>query len=152
MTPPTTRGNGRQGAAVLVAALALCGFTPFTEVRNVCPRCPGPEADRVVLKSGAELACKVVAQNVDSYIVERFGELRAVNKQQVASLKLREQVKVDESADQVVLKSGVVFSGRLVDEDKGRFFVVEMAGRRYVAWISTVRAVYKAGERHFPLR
>ena len=104
-----------------------------------------------MLKSGAQVDCKIVAQNVESYVVERFGELRVVEKNQVASLKLREQVKVDETADQVLLKSGVVFSGRLVDEKMGRFFVIEMNGLRYVAWVATVRRVYKAGQRHFPL-
>jgi hypothetical protein len=144
-------GGSRDNALFLIAALALSGFTPFSQVRNVCPRCPGPAADRVVLESGAQLDCQVVAQNVDSYIVERFGELRVVEKAQVASLKLREEIKVDATADQVVLKSGVVFSGRLVDEAKDRYFVLEMNGRRHVAWTSTVRRVYKGGQRHYPL-
>ncbi|MCC6747450.1 MAG: hypothetical protein IT371_07320 [Deltaproteobacteria bacterium] len=132
----------------LVPLSALsAGFTPFSPITSVCPKCPAPNEDVVVLLSGVRVPCRVVAHNRSYYILERLGEVRAVKKREVGQVVWRgSEQPVLQTADQVILKNGVVLHGSIVEEEKARFFVVQSGSRRLVAWVSQIAAVYKQGE------
>jgi hypothetical protein len=127
---------------------ALWGFTPFTPVRNVCPRCSGPKTDVVKLTSGATLACTVVAQNDTYYVVSKFGELRALGKHETISIKWASGGGGPKPGvgDQVLLRNGVVLNGSVVDEQAGRYLVVQVGSSRHVVWFSQIQSLHKAGK------
>lgn len=132
---------------VLPLLPALCGFTPFTPVRNVCPRCPKPKTDVVKLASGATLACTVIAQNDSYYVVSQFGELRPLGKHETISIKWASGSGPRPGVgDQVLLKKGVVLHGSVVEEQAGRYLVVQVGSARHVVWFSQIQSLHKAGK------
>ncbi len=132
------------GLALL--ATLLCGFRPFAKVTSVCPKCKQSKSDVVVMQSGIKIRCNVAAQNDDYYVVERYGEYRAVPKADVASVVWRtSSAAVARSGDQVILTDGVVLHGSIVREVKGMYFIVKMGKWQHVAWINLIQGVYKAG-------
>ncbi|MBW2730740.1 MAG: hypothetical protein JRH20_00015 [Deltaproteobacteria bacterium] len=125
----------------------LCGFTPFTSVSNVCPKCKAaPTFDEVALLGGKKVLANVVAQNSDYYVVERFGELRMLKKSKVSAVAWRDEgPRKLATGDQILLKSGVVFHGGIASEQKGRFFVIQVGERNHMIWNSQIEAVYRGG-------
>src|SRR5262249_55027919 len=61
---------------------------PFSDVHSVCTTsCTGgPEYDRLVLKTGTELRARVVSENDRFAVLEKFGELRALGRDQIQTL------------------------------------------------------------------
>lgn len=133
--------------AVLVsAALLLCGFKPFTEVRNVCPKCVDPKVDTVTLGSGQEIRCTIVAQNSEHYVLERFGEYRAVPKSEISSVEWRSAEKVKPApGDQVVFDDGLVLHGKITREEPGRYVIIQVGKHDHAAWFGQIRGLYKNG-------
>lgn len=135
-----------------VLVLPLAGFLPFTGVNNVCPRCPTPKLDVLVLTDGQRIAGQVISQTPDHYVVERFGEHRAVAKEAVATVEWRKKGRTKRSPrlDVVVMKNGLALCGKIISEDKGRYFIVRSGRVELVAWQNMIESVYKAG-RPYPL-
>ena len=124
----------------------LSGFTPFTAVQSVCPGCPKGRSDEVKLISGETLRCQVLAQNDDYYVVTRFGEHRAVMKNEIASIKWAvEGTGAKVGGDQVLLKNGVVLHGSVVEQQSGRWLMIEVGSARHVVWLSQIQRLHRAG-------
>ncbi len=127
---------------------ALFGFTPFTTVSNVCPSCPKRKTDEVKLTSGLTLACKIVAQNDSYYVVTRFGELRAVMRNEIASIKWADESKGAQlsTGDQVLLKNGVVLHGSIVEQQPGRLLVIQVDSSRHIVWFGQIDKLHRNGQ------
>jgi len=142
----------RKSAFLLVVsglALVLVGFRPFTPVKNVCPTCKVTNFDQVVLLNGAKVRCNVVAQNDDHYVVELFGEYRAVKKSEVSSVEWKNKApRKLPLGDQVILKTGLVLHGTIADEQTGRYFTVTVGTLKHVVWVSQIDSVYKNGKKY----
>ena len=144
------RGVGR--CLLLVVALALLsGFVRFTPVKNVCPKCPRPKQDVIVLLSGERVWCRVVSQNSDYYVIRRHGELRAVKKTDVSSVEWQTNESASSSSgDTVLLKSRHVFHGTIVQEVAGRYLVLQAGTLKFYLWLSEIDAIYRGGKRYNP--
>jgi hypothetical protein len=139
----------RSLAAALVVAPLCTAFTPFSTVGNVCPTCAPPSAaDVVVLTSGERIACNVVAQNADYYTLRWHGEVRSAEKAEVAKIEWHGAHPNLQAKDQIRTKSGVVLDGKIVDEQAGRFLIIEMNGLKYVVWAEQLKDAHKAGSRY----
>lgn len=137
------------GRTVVLSLVLLlqCGFLPFTKVKDVCPACAKSKRDVVVFLSGVRVNCTVVAQNVDYYVVERLGEYRVVAKSNISAVDWRKKKGAELAAgDQVITAGGIVFHGRIVEEVRGRYFVVQSGHLRHIVWVAQIKAVYKAGK------
>lgn len=129
-------------------ALTSMAFAPFSEVRNVCPRCPAAPNDLIVLMSKARVSCRVVAQNVDYYVVERLGEVRAVLKSEIASIRrLKKDESTPSTGDQILLKNEVLLHGTITDEKKGLYLTISVQGKPQVAWFDQIKSVHRGGAR-----
>jgi hypothetical protein len=134
-------------AAVLPLVLFLWGFTPFTKVTNVCPKCKQPPSDVVVLNNGFQIPCRLIAQNNDYYVVARHGEHRAVPKAEVSSIRWKSGSGPSDLAtgDQILLKNGVLLHGTIGDVVGGRHITIQVGTLRHVAWNSQIKSVHRAG-------
>jgi len=132
----------------LPLSLPLLGFTPFSEVSNVCPKCPPAKTDLVVLVSGTKIACRVLAQNDDYYVLSRHGEQRAVMKAEVSKVKWRSADGASSlgTGDQILQKNGVVLHGAVVEEGGGRFYVIQVGTIKHVVWVSQIQSLHRAGK------
>jgi len=139
----------RKSIAILLLLLpAGMGFTPFTEVTNVCPACPQGKRDLITLTSGTKVACSVVAQNSDYYVVARHGEYRAVEKSEVSSVKWRGEggAATRGTGDQILQKNGVVLHGAIVEEQAGRYLVIQVGSLKHVVWVGQIKSAHKGGK------
>lgn len=135
--------------ATLSVALLLCGFTSFTQVRNVCPTCPKTtKTDVVLLSSGMRLECSVVAQNAEYYVLERYGELRAALKTEVKSIQWKAKAGAPTNlniGDQILTTNNVVYHGTITGEQKGRYFEIQVGTRKHLVWYSQIKSVHRGG-------
>ncbi len=129
-------------------------YIPFTPVTNVCPTCTtGPQWDRIVLKDGTEVKAVVVAENDKFYTLLKFGELRAVGKDQVQNVE--KNAKAERPAgfgDQILLQNGVVLAGTLKTKDDADPMQLETPPSKttQTAFRSVIDSVYRGGTRVFP--
>jgi hypothetical protein len=111
--------------------------------------------DKIILKDGnKEIAAIVVAENPMFYVLERFGEYRAVGKDKVASVSKNDKV-VRETGhvDQVLLKNGHVLTGKIVQERGDGMVEVKQANGRnsLYAWKDkAVAVIFKEGKKIYP--
>ncbi len=145
---------GLIGLCVTASSIAWSApMTPFTQVNDVCPACTGgPAFDQVQLKSGQVIRARLVSENERFYVIERFGELRALDRDQVT------QISKNPSADrptgfpdQILLKSGIVLAGTIsgdIAQDAPHFDITtpRTAVPLHSAEHSTVAAIYRAGK------
>lgn len=133
---------------VALAALLLSGFTPFTAVTNVCPSCKRPRSDVLVLTGGTKVWGDVVAQNDDYYVVERYDEYRAVRKSAVASMELEGKAGPANigTGDQILLNNGIVLHGAILEEQKQRYFIIQVGTLKHAAWVSQIKSVHRGGK------
>lgn len=111
--------------------------------------------DKIVLKDGSkELSAIVVAENSEFYVLERFGEYRAVGRDKVASVTKNDKV-VRETGhtDQVLLKNGHVLTGQIMQERSDGMVEVKQANGRnsLYAWKDkAVSVIFKDGKKAHP--
>jgi hypothetical protein len=132
---------------LVLAAVALAGFTPFTEVQNVCPTCEHPEyRDIVVLREGGNVWCNVVADNDEYYVLERHGELRAAQKSEVRKVEWGRGRGAESvgAGDQILLKNNVLYHGTILSEDPGTSFLIETPNGKQKPAVSAIASVHKA--------
>lgn len=137
---------------VSTAAFAA-DYEPFTDVEDVCPDCEKPDADELEMADGTTLRGTVVGENTDFYVVVRYGEVRAIPTNAVDSITWADGSKPSglSDKDQVVLDSGHVVSGTIVDEkDTPAFFQVKssFADFTYTIFKKQVDKAYKDGSRY----
>jgi len=130
-----------------VSLVWLCGFTPFTRVVNVCPRCKAAKTDVIVLSNGFKVAGDVVAQNTEYYVVDRYGEYRAVTKSEATKVEWKDKGGPANlgTGDQILLKNGVVLHGAITQEKSGRYFIIQVGTLNHVVWHSQIKSVHKGG-------
>ena len=140
----------RVALLLLPTVLLLAGFTPFSRVQNVCPQCPAAKTDVLTMTNGFKVNGNVVAQNESFYVVERFGEYRAVMKNEVSQVEWKDKGGPSNlgTGDQILLKNNVVLHGAITDERVGNFFLIQVGPLRHVAWNSQIQAVFKGGRRY----
>lgn len=131
---------------------AAVDFEPFSEVESVCPDCEKPDMDTVELSSGEEIRCNIVAANGDFWVVERYGEVRAIPDSRVTSKSYAEGSPPSDlrSQDQIVLKNGHVLTGSIVDEsDKpGHYQLKSSVGDvSFVVFKKEAKALYRDGSK-----
>ena len=129
-------------------------FRPFDAVPSVCPTCPTAGYDRVHLKDGQVVEAVVVAENSAFYVLRKFWELRPVGRDQVASIE-HSPTAVRESGheDQILLQSGLVLSGKIVNEfPETGFLEMQMPGIEQHAFAQRplIAAIYKDGQEYRP--
>ncbi len=143
-------------ASLLLVASPGAGLAqtlkPFSKVPSVGPsRTPG--YDKIVLKNGETVLAQVVAENPMFYVLERFGEYRAVGKDQVASLERNKDLKREEGhVDQILCKNGHVLSGKIVTERPDGMVEMKQANQSVSqgVWKSEIVAIFKDGKKTFP--
>lgn len=143
------------GFAILATAGVALGaqFKPFKDVENVCPDCEtGPEFDVVEMNDGLKVRAKVIAENADFFVLERFGETRAAPKSGVAAIQWAEGSKPANlnSQDQIVLNNGHVMTGEVVDEsDKpGHLQLKSSVGDfSFVIFKTEAESLYRQGKK-----
>jgi len=141
-------------AAVVAAPLAAQAqdLRPFSVVQTVgVSTLPW---DKIVLKDGKEVSAKVVAENPMFYVLERFGEYRAVGKDKVASITKNDKcVRETGHVDQVLLKNGHILTGKIVQErGDGMVEVKQVNGHASLfAWKEkTIAVIFKDGKQVYP--
>ena len=131
-------------------------FKPFTPVKNVCPTCPQKGYDRIELKDGQVIEAVVFAENPAYYVLGKHGELRAEARDKVSKIdRSADAVRQEGHEDQILLKNGVVFSGKIVNEhEKNGMFEIRIPTLRptVYAYKSQIVNVYKAGKLHYPAK
>ena len=141
------RGKRLVTLAITVLALGLWGFSPFARVGNVCPKCPAAKLDSIRLTNGFKVAGNVIAANDAFYVIERFGEHRAVTKTEVAQVEWKGKSAPGNlsTGDQILLKNGVVFHGAITEEKAGRYLEIQVGSFKHVVWNSQILSVHKGG-------
>ncbi|MFB6350165.1 MAG: hypothetical protein ABEN55_08060, partial [Bradymonadaceae bacterium] len=140
------------GMGLASPAVTQVEFQSFSNVETVCPDCEKPKSDTVELTGGKKIRCTIVAENDDFLVVERFGEVRGIPLQKVASKSFKDGNRPSnlKSQDQIVLKNGHVLSGEIVDEsDKpGHFQLKSSVGDfSYVVFKREAKALYRKGSK-----
>ena len=128
-------------------------FRPFDDVTNVCPKCPRTGTDKLTLKDGQVVEAVVVAENSMFYVLAKFGELRAVGLDQVAKLERNPNADRGKGhVDQLLAKSGLVLSGRVVSDDAASGYI-EFASVGVTAHTrilkSMVAAIFESGKLYY---
>lgn len=134
------------------ASAAPPEFRDFTPA--ACPTCELPPlyADVVSLQAGGTVKGRVVAENDAFYVVERFGQIRAVGKKLIANVTFGAGSKPSglTSGDHILLKNGHVLVGTIVEEkdSPGLFRLDSRLGNQsqFIALKSEVASVYKNGK------
>jgi hypothetical protein len=140
------------GALLVTAGTASAGFKKFTHVDDVCPTCTtGPVFDHIQLRGGDEIRGRIVAENEAFYVVERFGEWRAVDKGQIANLvRTPGSTLAAGLTDQILLKDDTVIAGT-IDGDVSNAvesFTINVPGTPiHHEARATVAAVYRNGKK-----
>jgi hypothetical protein len=128
-------------------------FKPFDEVPSTCPTCPQKGYDKITLKEGPVVLAVVVAENSMFYVLAKFGELRAVAKDLVASVERNPEADRPKGhEDQLLTKGGLVLSGKVVADDAAtgyvEFATVGCANHMKVLK-SMVSVIFKAGKLYY---
>jgi hypothetical protein len=128
-------------------------YKPFTPVTSVCPSCTtGPQYDRIVLRNGIEIRARLIAENEVFYVLEKFGELRAVGRAEVATIEKNRNVERPAGfQDQILFKDGIVFAGALTESHGGDAFeiIIPPSTTPAIAPRAAVAYVYRAGKAVF---
>ena len=144
--------------AGLAAAMSMASpafsqvqFESFSNVKDVCPDCDKTKSDTVTLTGGETIRCNIVAENDDFLVVERFGEVRGIPIHEVDSKSFADSRPSNlKSQDQLVLKSGHIVTGEIVDEsDKPGHFQLKSSIRdfSYVVFKTEAKALYRSGSK-----
>ena len=121
---------------------------PFSQVKSICSGCDAQTFDEVTLRSGGKLRCNVIGQNPEYFVVERFGEMRALKKSNVSSLSWKDDAPRElPSADQLIFSSGLALQGTIVSAQRGRYFVIQVGEHVHVVWHWVLKAAFKGGGR-----
>jgi hypothetical protein len=139
------------GLAVSSVASAQT-FKAFTPVQSVCPTCTtGPHYDRVVLRDGSDVKAVVAAENDKYYVLMKYGELRAVGKDQVQTVE--KNPGADHSMafpDQVLQRDGTVLAGTLKSDGDPLVITVPISGTDHTVFRSEVASAHKGGKQIVP--
>jgi hypothetical protein len=145
---------------VLIAAVVVGSPTeapaqelkPFSNVQSVGPS-KVPAYDKIVLKGGKEIQARVQAENPMFYVLERFGEYRAVGRDKVASIERSSEAKREDGhQDQILCKNGHVLTGKILSERADGMYEVKQPNQAVsqAVWKSEIVVIFKKGKQVFP--
>jgi len=125
-------------------------YRPFTPVQSVCPACTtGPKYDRITLVDGTEILARVIAENPRFYVLEKFGEFRAVGRDQVRTLERNAEVERPTGyGDQILFKDGIVLAGTIQgtkNDGDGFEIWIPMTRSSHVAPRERIDSVHRSG-------
>ncbi len=152
----------KRGASALMCGLLFlapaasaqaANFAPFSAVKDVCPECPKRSSDVITLQNDSVLRVRVVAENSSFYVIERYGEIRALPKGMIMSVEWANGSKQAglSTQDQIVLNSGLVITGSIVEErETPGYFRIQSSvnNQTIVVFASQAAEVYKAGSKY----
>jgi hypothetical protein len=138
-------------AMLAVTALFTSAYRPFQDIQNVCPKCP-EKGDRVLLTDGRTIVCDVIGKNQDGYILQRFGELRFVQYQEIAKVMWTAgaEPKGLDNLDQILVnnKEQTVLHGTLIEVEAGKpLSMRNPKGKVYQVLAPQVLVYYQRGVR-----
>jgi len=138
-------------AALVLAALALSAYRPFTNVTNVCPSCP-ERGDKITLAKGDVLVARVLARNEDGWIVQKNGELRLILIGEVQKVQFEggSEPKSLGEWDQIVVKnpSQTVLHGTIVSMEPGKTITLRgTRGQLFEVSPKLVQTLYRKGQK-----
>jgi hypothetical protein len=127
--------------------LAVLGFKPFTQVESVCPSCDRNTFDFLILKNGLQVEGRIVTQNDTYYVIERYGEYRAIELGEVASIKGKAASSSPSPApgDQILLKSGLLLHGTILEERTTRTLTIQVGSFKHVVTVDQLLSIHKGG-------
>ena len=137
---------------LLVATAAFTSaYRPFQDIQSVCPKCP-EKGDRVLLTDGRTVVCDVIAKNQDGYILQRFGELRFVQFQEISKVMWASGVEPKglDNFDQILVnnKEQTVLHGTLIEVEAGKpLSMRNPKGKVYQVMPPQVLVFYQRGVR-----
>lgn len=137
-----------------VLALQLSAFRPFTPMPSVCPACP-EKGDRVVFTDGKVLVAEVVGKNQDGWILQKYGELRFVQKPELNKIEWQAGAEPRglDGYDQILLKNKeqTVLHGTLIQVEPGKPMALRSPrGTVYTVLPSEALLYYQKGARKAP--
>jgi hypothetical protein len=136
---------------VAPAAASAQQLHPFTTVKTI-----GEDKlpwDKIVLKDGTTVQAHLVAEVPAFYVLERFGEFRAVGRDQVTSLEKNPAVKRPLTiTDVILLQNGHVLVGQIVQERADGMEEMRQPNGRFsvYAWKKVITSIYKSGVLVYP--
>ena len=127
-------------------------FRPFSSVEDVCPTCAKRAVDTITLDNGTKVKARIEAENDDYLVLSRYGEVRIIPKSRLMSVEWANNSERSglTSQDQLVLSSGHVLTGSIIEENKeqGIYRLQSSLNQQiYVVFGTQVESVYKAGRR-----
>jgi hypothetical protein len=142
-------------AALLLLWVVTAGFRPFTPVQSVCDKCP-EKGDRVTLKSGAVIVARVSGKNQDGYVIEKYGELRFIQFQEIDRVGFASgaEPKGLEGYDQILIRNAdqTVLFGTLIQIEAGKPLALRSPrGEVYMVSPEQVLVYYHKGKRRAPV-
>ncbi len=144
---------GVLGACMLLSSTGFAAdFRPFSVVEDVCPTCAKRAEDVITLDNGTKVKARIVAENDDYLIMTRYGEVRLIPKSRLMSVDWANNAERSglTSQDQIVLSSGHVVTGSIIEEnsERGVYQLQSSLNQQvYVIFATQVEAVYKAGRK-----
>lgn len=127
-------------------------FTPFSNVKDVCPKCPKATTDTITFQNNVKVKARIIAETNAFYVIERYGEVRLVPLSDILSIDWGGGSKPAglTSQDQIVLLNGHVLTGSIIDEKdapKGGYFRMRSStnNQTYIVFKKQAESVYKGG-------
>lgn len=135
-------------------ALQLSAFRPFTPMPTVCPTCP-EKGDRLVFTDGKVLVADVIGKNQDGWILQKYGELRFVQKPELSKIEWQAGAEPRglDGYDQILLKNKeqTVLHGTLIQVEPGKPMALRSPrGTVYTVLASEALLYYQKGARKAP--
>jgi hypothetical protein len=139
---------------LLVTSPLLVAFRPFTPAQSVCPNC-SEKGDKVIFPDGKILVCDVIAKNQDGYVLQKFGELRFVQFQEIAKIEFAAgaEPKGLDNYDQILIKNKeqTVLHGTLIEVEAGKPLALRSPrGQVYQVMAPQIVVYYQRGARKAP--
>jgi len=137
--------------ALIATAALMVAFRPFTPVQSVCPNCP-EKGDKVIFPDGKIMICEVVAKNQDGYVLQKFGEFRFVQFQEIAKIEFATgtEPKGLDNYDQILIKNKeqTLLHGTLIEVEAGKPLSLRSPrGQVYQVMAPQVLVFYQRGVR-----
>jgi hypothetical protein len=127
-------------------------WRPFNEPKGSCPTCGQKEFDHLKLKNGVEVYARIINESPSFYVLDRYGEQRALGRDQVESIERRITLTQDDResfSDAILFKDNSVLCGK-ISEDNNEFkfykIVVPPSNYTHIAFKSQAVLAYQNGK------
>jgi hypothetical protein len=137
-----------------ILALQLSAFRPFTPMPSVCPTCP-EKGDKLVFTDGKVLVADVIGKNQDGWILQKYGELRFVQKPELSKIDWQAGAEPRglDGYDHILLKNKeqTVLHGTIIQVEPGKPMALRSPrGTVYTVLATEALLYYQKGARKAP--